>query len=213
MRGRLVAIETSTALGSVALFEDGALVLEREQLVRNAHGESILPMLDRALVEIGWRPADVARVAVGTGPGSFTGVRIGVALAKGIHLATGAELVGVTSLDAIASAAPPGEGSVVAVLAAMRGEVFAQVTDAAGRVHVSPACVRVVDWEAWLAGCAPGARVVGDAPPIAEGTPPRARFVGQLALARAADDADALEPLYVRPPDITRPKPKPAPAT
>lgn len=205
-RGKLAALETSTALGSVALFEDGALVLEREQRVSNAHGESLLPMLDLALRDAGWKPSDIARWGVGIGPGSFTGVRIGVALAKGIHLATGAELVGVTSLDAIAAAAVGAVGAetIVAVLAAMRGEVFAQAT---GRIARGPTCVRIADWDAWRASLdAPEALVIGDASPIAEGTPPHARLVGRLAMTRAADDADALEPVYVRPPDITLPK-------
>jgi tRNA threonylcarbamoyladenosine biosynthesis protein TsaB len=205
-RGKLVALETSTALGSVALFDGGALVLAREQRVSNAHGESLLPLLDAALAEVGWAPGDVARWGVGIGPGSFTGVRIGVALAKGIHLATGAELVGVTSLDAIAHGAPEGAEAVVAVLAAMRGEVFVQVT---GKLARAPSCVRIAEWDAWRADLgAERAIVVGDAAPIAEGTPPHARLVGLLAGMRTADDADALEPVYVRPPDITLPKAK-----
>jgi tRNA threonylcarbamoyladenosine biosynthesis protein TsaB len=206
--GKLVALETSTAVGSIALFDRGALVVAREQRVSNAHGESLLPMLDAALAEAGWSPKDVARWGVGVGPGSFTGVRIAVALAKGVHLATGAELVGVTSLDAIARTASGTAGAsaetVVAVLAAMRGEVFVQ---ASGAVTRPPACVRIADWDAWLAAlAAPGARVVGDAEPIVTGTPPTATSVGLLAQNRAADDADALEPVYVRPPDITQPK-------
>ena len=206
--GKLVALETSTQVGSIALFDKGALVLAREQRVSNAHGESLLPLLDVALADAGWAPKDVARWGVGVGPGSFTGVRIAVALAKGVHLATGAELVGVTSLDAIAAAALGASGeapdTVVAVLAAMRGEVFVQATGAVAR---PPTCVRIADWDAWLAALlAPGARIVGDAEPIVRGTPPTATSVGLLAQTRTADDADALEPVYVRPPDITLPK-------
>ena len=98
---RLVAIDTATELGSIALFEDGELVVEESRRVSNAHGEALLPMLASALDRRGVAPADVHTWAVDLGPGSFTGVRIGVATAKGIALATGARVVGVCSLDVL----------------------------------------------------------------------------------------------------------------
>lgn len=208
-RERLVALDTSTALGSVALFFRGELVLELEKSVSNAHGESLLPMLDDALARAGWTPGDVARWAVGIGPGSFTGVRIGVATVKGIQIATGAEVVGVTSLDAIAAACDaPDADVIVAVLAAMRGEVFVQTT---GKIARVPACVRIDAWDGWLASLgAEGLdlKVLGDAEPIVRGTLPHARLVARIAASRAPEDPDAIEPVYVRPPDITMPNSK-----
>ena len=202
--GRLAAVDTSTALGSVALYDAGALVAEDEKRVSNAHGESLLPMLDALFTRVGWKPADVLRWAVGIGPGSFTGIRIGVATVKGVQLATGAELVGVTSLDAIAAQA---QGDVViAVLDALRAELFVQAT---GAVVRAPAIVRRDAFDAWrdaIAREAVGARVVvaGDAEPFASGTPPRARAIGKLALARAPENPDAVEPVYVGAPDVER---------
>src|SRR6185312_5739696 len=118
----------STPLGSVALFEDGHLVAEDARRVSNAHGESLLPMMDALFSRVGWAPRDVARWGVGVGPGSFTGARIAVATAKGIALATGAELVGVTSLDALAEGIAAIEGEAIAsLLDAMKGELFVQV--------------------------------------------------------------------------------------
>jgi tRNA threonylcarbamoyladenosine biosynthesis protein TsaB len=125
---KLAALDTSTSLGSIALFEDGVLVAEDARRVSNAHGESLLPMVDALFARAGWTPRDVARWGVGVGPGSFTGVRIAVATAKGIAIATGAELVAVTALDAVAYGLDAGEGDAVAsVLDAMKGEVFLQV--------------------------------------------------------------------------------------
>jgi len=221
---RLAAIDTSTALGSVALFEDGELVAEQSQRVSNAHGESLLPMVAALFERVGWQPAQVQRWGVGIGPGSFTGVRIAVATAKGIALATGAELVGVTSLDALAEGVDDRGGTVVAsVLEAGKGEVFVQARRD-GVVVLGPSHVVLAEVGAYLARAAgaSGALVVaGEAASaldlsavgvrviLAVAAPhdlPRASIIGRIAHARTPDDADALEPLYVRPPDITMPK-------
>jgi tRNA threonylcarbamoyladenosine biosynthesis protein TsaB len=220
MTVRLAAIDTSTALGSVALFDGDALVAEDSRRVSNAHGESLLPMVDALFAHVGWRPGDVARWAVGIGPGSFTGTRIGLATAKGIALATGAELVGITSLDAIAHGLAAEDAAVASVLDAGKGEVFLQVRLGARlllaptHVHAEDAVSRVdevsrgrplvvageastrLDWSSLPV------RVAADPPHDL----PRAPTVGRIALERPADDADALEPLYVRPPEITMPR-------
>jgi tRNA threonylcarbamoyladenosine biosynthesis protein TsaB len=231
---RLAAIETSTALGSIALFEAGELVAEDERRVSNAHGESLLPMMDALFARAGWKPVDIARWAVGIGPGSFTGTRIALATARGIALATGAELVGVSSLDTIAAglddgrspASPePGrnvERLVVSVVAAGKGEVFVQARRGA-EVVLAPTHMKVEEVSKAVEALADGAEVfvAGEAARDANMTwahatllvdpphdLPRASRVGLLALTRRADVADELEPLYVRPPEITMPKPR-----
>jgi tRNA threonylcarbamoyladenosine biosynthesis protein TsaB len=223
MTRRLAAIDTSSVLGSVALFEGGSLVVEDARRVSNAHGESLLPMVSALFERVGWRPADVDRWGVGVGPGSFTGTRIALATAKGIVLATGAELVGVTSLDAIAVGLSASAGEAVAsVLAAGKGELFLQVrlgdgwllapthvpaADVAARVAdavgaapivVAGEAAREVDWS----GFAARVRLATESPHDL----PRASAVGRIALGRPADDAEELEPVYVRPPEITMPK-------
>jgi tRNA threonylcarbamoyladenosine biosynthesis protein TsaB len=224
---RLAAIDTSTALGSVALFQDGELVVERSQRVSNAHGESLLPMVAALFAETGWSPADVARWGVGIGPGSFTGVRIAVATAKGIAIATGARLVGVTSLDAVAHGI---EGDVVAsVLGAGKGEVFVQARRG-GKVVLGPSHVVLAEVGEFLARIAGGSSAIvvagedaagldlsalGPRVTLATAPPhdlPRASVIGRIALSCEPDDEGALEPLYVRPPEITMPRTSPGAA-
>ncbi len=223
--GKLAAIETSTALGSVALYDGGDIVAHDERRVSNAHGESLLPMVSALFARAGWRAADVGRWGVGIGPGSFTGVRIGVATVKGIAIATGAEVVGVTSLDAIAYGVDAGTDEVVvAVLAAMKGELFMQAWHAGACVHEAAHVKTAVAGE-WLArlGAAKLVLVGGGASEVGEDglagvdrakvacrfvvdaphDVPRAAVVGAIARLRGAD-GDDLEPLYVRPPEITQ---------
>jgi tRNA threonylcarbamoyladenosine biosynthesis protein TsaB len=237
-RRRTAAIDTSTELGSIALFDGDALVAEDSARVSNAHGESLLPMVDALFARERWKPGEVARWAVGVGPGSFTGVRIAVATAKGIALATGAELVGVTSLDALAYGLDEAlDGPLVlSVVAAGKAEVFVQARRG-GRVVLAPTHVPIATAAEWLASALPNiARdaagqvstassrlvVAGEAAlaidwsalevagvVLAVEPPhdlPRASAVGRIALGRTPDDADTLEPVYVRPPEITMPR-------
>ena len=203
------AIETSTALGSVVLYDGDTLLGDEEARVSNAHGESMMPMIDRVLARANVKPRDVRRWCCGIGPGSFTGVRIAVATVKGIALGTGAELVGVTSLDALAASieAPPGT-TLVAVLEAIRGEVFV------GAENREPACIRPEQLAEWLdVGDLSGVVLVGDAASRIEAQCvrhpglPHAREVGKIGRSRAP--TSDLEPVYVRAPEITQPRTAP----
>ena len=218
---KLCALDTSTGLGSVALYEDDRLVAEDARRVSNAHGESLLPMIDTVFARAGWKPADVGRWCVGIGPGSFTGVRIGVATAKGIVLGTGSELVGVGSLEALAALVPDRTKPIVAAIAAIRGELYLQ---AAGAARSDPVCLAPEAIERWLEALAPSADapeviLVGEAaakiPPLpsrrvtllagGDHALPHARGVAIVGRERPAAAADLVEPVYVRAPEITTP--------
>lgn len=122
---RILGIETSSTRGSVALAHDEASVFALSHERENAHAQSILPLVDQALAETGWSRNSLDRISVGIGPGSFTGLRVGIALAQGISEGLGIPLVGIGSLAAMALAAPTARpGLRCPVLDARRGEFF-----------------------------------------------------------------------------------------
>jgi tRNA threonylcarbamoyl adenosine modification protein YeaZ len=129
---RTLAIETSGKIGSVAVAE-GARVLAEESFPHHfQHAAGLLPLIDKLTRQVGWRPGDVERVCVSVGPGSFTGLRIGVTAAKTIAFATNAKLIAVPTTRVLLANAPADAREVVIVLDAKRGQVFtARFTKAA----------------------------------------------------------------------------------
>jgi len=121
---RVLAIDTSTLVGSVALMQNGELLSEWSASVRATHGETLLPAVERVLTHAGTNIDSVDLFAVGIGPGSFTGVRIGVATAKGLALSMGKPIVGVSSLRVLARGMAMGAGLCVPVVDAHKGEVY-----------------------------------------------------------------------------------------
>ncbi len=218
---KLVALDTSTALGQIAVFDGPSLLALEEQRVSNAHGESLLPLLDKALARAGLTPRAITRWAVGVGPGSFTGTRIAVATVKGILLATGAEVVAVDAFDAVGAGLDAGEGGrVLVALDALKGELYVRLAGEAPS-HVPLAEVvpwvraRLGDARSLVVGGAGASLVAWDAlgvpVRVASEAPhdlPRVEIIGRIAAERAPTDVDALEPLYVRPADVTVPKAK-----
>ena len=118
---RTLVIDTATAACSVALIEGGGVIAERYELVQRGHAERLVPMI--AELPEGGR-AD--RVLVDVGPGSFTGIRVGIAAARGLGLGWGVPVAGMSSLALLAAAAG-GEGPLAAVLEGGHGELFMQV--------------------------------------------------------------------------------------
>jgi tRNA threonylcarbamoyladenosine biosynthesis protein TsaB len=123
---RLLAIETATAQTAVALGDDETMA-EEVVAAPGRHTESLAPTIERLLAARGWTPRDLDGVVVDVGPGLFTGLRVGIATAKGLAVATGAALHAVSSTDVLAQAAFDAgiDGHVVCVVDARRREVFA----------------------------------------------------------------------------------------
>ena len=202
-----LAIETATPACAVALEVDGEVteaVLDRER----RHTEVLAPGVGRLLAAAGLAPGELERVVVDRGPGLYTGLRVGIATALGLALATGAALVEVTSLEVLAAAAARAgaRGELVALVDARRGEVFAQRFSLEGGTTAleRPRVLRPEALAPELAArparlCGDGARRYRDALVGAEvidlAVPPPS---AALELSRGRDPVAALTPLYLR---------------
>jgi tRNA threonylcarbamoyladenosine biosynthesis protein TsaB len=125
-----LAFDTSTQWGRFALARDDEVLEYRPLNVSGSYADALLPIIEDMLAQSGHRKCELSVVGVTVGPGSFTGVRIGVATAKGLAWGLGCNLVGVTSLAAMAAALleeNPASELAVPVLDARRGEVFAGI--------------------------------------------------------------------------------------
>jgi tRNA threonylcarbamoyladenosine biosynthesis protein TsaB len=218
---RVLAIETSGPRGSVALLEGSQLVVCLEHEEPNAHAEQILPLVQRALAEAGFTKSSLHRVGVGIGPGSFTGLRVGIALAEGLALGLDLPIIGVASVRAMAAAVPLTETRLrIPVLDARRDEIFTGAYDAAGTEILAPCAVPIVEARARLSALASelvyvGAFAQSFAPEAdrLEGREfdlPSARWVGALA-AVLEPDSHPPDPIYVRGAGATLPNLPPSP--
>ena len=120
----ILAFETSAKAGSVALWQDGKLLGESYQNTGLTHSQTLLSMAEDLLKSCGFAASDITAVAVAAGPGSFTGVRIGVAAAKGFAWGLEIPCCGVSTLEAMAENFGAYEGYVVAVMDARRNQVY-----------------------------------------------------------------------------------------
>lgn len=121
----VLGIETSTRHGGVAIIGEDRVLCETVLSVEATHSERLLPAVDRALAEAQITLDGLGGIAVSIGPGSFTGLRIGLSTAKGLAYATGLPLVGVPTLEAMAWALPAARWQVCPVLDARKQEVYA----------------------------------------------------------------------------------------
>lgn len=215
--GAVLAFDCSVSACSAAVVGDGAVLAWRFAAMARGQSEALMPMIQDCLATAGLGWSDVGLVGVTVGPGSFTGLRIGLAAARGIALAGGIPLAGVTSCEAVAHAVPDAERKGRTILVAIdgkRADLFAQPFSEDLRPLADPAALmpdeaaRLAAGPVVLAGTAAGrlaASLPGAVLSAASGIPD-ARVVARLALARwQAGTALAPVPLYLRPPDVTMP--------
>lgn len=160
---RLLALETATEACSVALWVDGA-VIERHELAPRRHAELVLPMVDAVLAEGGISRRALDAIAVGRGPGAFTGVRLAIAVAQGLALALDRPVVPVSTLAALALAAAQDAGAapILAAIDARMGEVYAGCFRADAQGLVEPIAAELLaPPHSLLLPAQPAWRVVG----------------------------------------------------
>jgi tRNA threonylcarbamoyladenosine biosynthesis protein TsaB len=216
----VLALDTTTRSGSTAVVSDGELLCEIVGDGSRTHGERLPRDLMRVLdaASVGLDRIDL--LAVAAGPGSFTGLRVGIAAMQGLAMSTGRKIVPISALDALAAAAGYGTAPVAAWIDAQRGEVFAALYDSSGtRVLIAPSSlppIRTLEaWEDALRGEA--VRIIGNGAAQYEAairerlggraeiltTPPIAGIIGRLAAAAPAHAVPphAVVPIYIRRPD------------
>jgi tRNA threonylcarbamoyladenosine biosynthesis protein TsaB len=226
----ILALDTTTRAGSVAVVRDDVVVSMIPGEAARTHGERLPGELERALADAGISIRELDLLVVASGPGAFTGLRIGLAAMQGLAMVSGVPVVGVSALDALADATwpqidgPVGERRLIVWMDAQRGEVFesrytassdgAWIADADPRVGLPQALLSSLAASAWRS-----AAVVGDgamryretihtwstaarivATPPAL-APALARIGRRLAERGRAGPPHALQPLYVRRPD------------
>lgn len=227
----VLAVDTSSSLGGVALCASSAsgsleaLLAVRTYEGSTDHAERLLSEIDAALVEAGKKLSDVNALAVGVGPGSFTGVRVGVSTMKALALAIGAPLAAAGSLELMARAAAAGDALRVPLIDAKRGELFAAAYAPDGGEVRAPVHLKLNELAGFLTSLGTPCVLIGEfAARLPEGVVPQgttihtssdsdhasAQVLAVLAAERIArgevTDAATLEPAYVRPPDAALPK-------
>lgn len=188
----VLGIDSATPSASVAIVIDDKVVDER---VSDAHGHraDLLVIVDAACKAAGITPIDLDAIAIGAGPGSFTGLRIGMATAKGIAFAAGKPLWAVSSLGALASTIDADR--VCAVLDARRGEIYAGVYQRGGILDGVERVMAPSD----LSAFAQNATTIGDIDGLDHRATPSGSAVAKLALSGNRADVLALGvPTYIR---------------
>ena len=217
----MLAIDSATTGCSVCIWRDGKVLGAAAKVMARGQAQELMPMVDQALASAKVEPTDINVVAVTRGPGAFTGLRIGLATARGFALALDVPCVGVTTLEAVAAAVKDADDRAVLVcVESKREDMYVQLfTNDLAPVTEPLAC----NADALKALFEAGARVMlaGDAAEralemlssadidatLSTADPlPDAAVVAEIAAPRVHDVVGSPEPLYLRPPDAKLPK-------
>jgi len=206
----VLGLDTCLTACSVAVRDGERVIAHASEVMARGHQERLAPMAQRVMAEAGLPFTRLERIGVTVGPGSFTGLRVGLAFAKGLASALGVPLAGVGALEALAAEA---EGLVFAAVDARRDQVYLQAFEA-GRPLMAPDALDLGTAAARVAEVAGGRplTLVGSGAPLLASFAPHARLLTpegcdarQVARLAAARDPVAPRPLYLRAPDARPP--------
>jgi len=217
---KLLAIDCATSACSAALWLDEGPGPRRHAVMQRGHAEALMPMIQAVMRDADLAYADLSAIAVTVGPGAFTGLRIGLSAARGLAVATGRPLIGVTTLEAIAAAQDAGHRPMLVALESKRADIYVQLFAADGTALGEPesrlpsdvSALLPAQGELVLAGDAAdvvAAALAGrDPAPVRLAGPdlPDAAVVARIAVERLRSGASgagvrSLDPLYLRAPD------------
>lgn len=209
---RILAFDTSASWLSVAIAANGEIRAALSEPCSRGHGERLMPVIERLAREAGVPLDTLDAIAVGTGPGSFTGIRVALAAGKGLAIALARPLIGVDGFRAVFAALPIADSPCLIVIDSRREELFTALVDARGVAIGAPRLARSQELPA-LTGVRP-LRVAGDASAhwpsgdpgvcVVASEPPDARLIARLAAADLAQGTQTpAKPVYLRPPDAT----------
>ncbi|MEJ0043711.1 MAG: tRNA (adenosine(37)-N6)-threonylcarbamoyltransferase complex dimerization subunit type 1 TsaB [Rhizomicrobium sp.] len=213
---KLLAVDTALGACSVALLDGDAVLAHRLVAMERGHAEALAPMVEHAMTDARLSFAALDRLAVTTGPGTFTGQRVGLAFMRGLRVALGKPLTGVATTSAMAAAAmaETGTASAAALHDARRGEVYLEIV---GEAPVGPVILGFDEAVNAVAARADRVALAGTAAPAAHAKLPNAilsgvrqpdaLWVARLAARLPARDM-APKPLYLRAPDARLPAAK-----
>lgn len=223
---KILAMDTATNACSVACGADGAILSRRFEAMGRGQAEALVPMIETVLGEAGLKAPELDLLAVTVGPGAFTGLRIGLATARGLALAAGVPCIGLTTTEAIAAGVAAGDwpgGGILVALDSKRSDLYVQTFTPGPRPAAEPAAVEPDRLSSWLGPVDGPLGVVGDAAEAAlealraggleavavDAAPhPDAARMIPLAAGRGQPSraAEAPSPLYLRPPDAKLPR-------
>ena len=217
---KILAIDTALDACQAAVFDsaEGKLLAMLSHDMRRGHAEALVPVIADAMKAAKLDYSDLDRIATTVGPGSYTGLRVGISAAKGLAFASGKPVVGISTLAALSAPLIEEDPAVpvVAAIDARHGNIFFHMAGAGQRVLLSARCTSLDEAISVISSgqiriCGPGAQLLASKWPRHSGTAPASVDLrskpGIEWVARLAASADPLrapaKPLYLRAPDVT----------